>query len=108
MNWPSRPIRELCGEIVDCVNRTAPTVDGPTPWRMIRTTNVRNGRISLENARYVDKPVYERWVRRGVPREGDIVLTREAPLGEVAKLRDASGLFFGAEINSLQAGPSRD
>jgi type I restriction enzyme S subunit len=98
MKWRRRPIHELCSEIVDCVNKTAPTVAGPTPWRMIRTTNVRNGRVNLERVRYVERPVYDKWVRRGVPVEGDIILTREAPLGEVAKLRDASGVFLGQRL----------
>jgi len=98
MKWRRRPIHELCSEIVDCVNKTAPTVAGPTPWRMIRTTNVRNGRVNLERVKYVERPVYDNWVRRGVPVEGDIILTREAPLGEVAKLRDASGVFLGQRL----------
>jgi type I restriction enzyme S subunit len=39
MKWPSRPISELCTLAVDCVNKTAPTVDYETPFKMIRTTN---------------------------------------------------------------------
>lgn len=105
MKWRRRPIRELCSQIVDCVNKTAPTVAGPTPWRMIRTTNVRNGRISLDGTKYVEKPVYDRWVRRGVPAEGDIILTREAPLGEVAKLREASGIFLGQRLVMYRPDP---
>ena len=81
--WPKRPISELCLAIVDCVNRTAPKVDGPTPYRMIRTTNVRGGFIDLSSVNFVDEATYERWTRRQVPKRGDVVLTREAPLGEV-------------------------
>jgi type I restriction enzyme S subunit len=96
--WQQRPIRELCTHIIDCVNKTAPSVDGPTAWRMIRTTNVRDGRISLDQTRYVEQDVYEKWVRRGTPRLGDIILTREAPLGEVGRLRDDVGVFLGQRL----------
>jgi type I restriction enzyme S subunit len=92
------PIRDLCESIIDCVNKTAPTIDEPSPYRMIRTTNVRGGRVDLTATKYVDQPTYERWVRRGTPRVGDIILTREAPLGEVGMLRDASGVFLGQRL----------
>lgn len=79
--WPLVPIRDLCESIIDCVNKTAPTVAEPTPYRMIRTTNVKNGRVDLSSVKYVDGATHERWVRRGRPQDGDIILTREAPLG---------------------------
>lgn len=103
-SWPKRPITDFCIEIVDCVNRTASTVEGPTPYRMIRTTNVRDGFIDLSTTRYVDEPTYHRWTRRQVPQRGDIVLTREAPLGEVGLIRD-DGLFLGQRLVSYRANP---
>ena len=93
--WPLRRIEDLCIAIVDCLNRTAPVVDGPTDFRMIRTTNVRNGWIDLNNARYVDEPTFRKWTRREVPKRGDIVLTREAPLGEVGMIRTNDSVFLG-------------
>jgi type I restriction enzyme S subunit len=38
--WQRIPIVDLCETHVDCVNRTAPLADGPTEFKMIRTTNV--------------------------------------------------------------------
>lgn len=105
--WTALPIRELCSSIIDCVNKTAPVVEGPTPYRMIRTTNVKNGRVDLASVRYVEADTYRRWVRRGEPREGDIVLTREAPLGEVGMLRDAAGVFLGQRLVMYRADPER-
>jgi type I restriction enzyme, S subunit len=32
--WPIHSIADACTLIVDCVNRTAPVVEGPTPFRM--------------------------------------------------------------------------
>ena len=89
MDWPEVEISEVCELMVDCVNRTAPLSDVPTPYKMIRTTNVKDGWVLLEEVRCVSEEVYAKWTRRQVPRRGDVILTREAPLGEVGLLRPA-------------------
>ncbi|BCB21157.1 specificity protein S [Bosea sp. ANAM02] len=104
-HWPRRAISELCLDIVDCVNKTAPTVEGPTPFRMIRTTNVKGGFVNLSEVRYVEEATYQQWTRRQVPRRGDIILTREAPLGEVGLLREDEGIFLGQRLMSYRANP---
>ena len=81
MKWPSRPVSELCTLAVDCVNKTAPTVDYETPFKMIRTTNVKEGFIYLDDVNYVTEEVFEKWTRRSRPQYGDVILTREAPVG---------------------------
>lgn len=102
-NWSLQPVGDICAEIVDCINKTAPTVDGPTPYKMIRTTNVRHGRVSTEEVRYVDEKTYQRWTRRSVPKRNDIVLTREAPLGEVGLIRTDENLFLGQRTMMYRA-----
>ncbi|WP_278922769.1 restriction endonuclease subunit S [Pseudophaeobacter profundi] len=93
--WERKQIGDVCAAIVDCVNKTAPVVDQPTPYKMIRTTNVRHGRVDTESVRYVTEETYRTWTRRGALRDGDIILTREAPVGEVGQLRNADGMFLG-------------
>ena len=95
MRWHEYGIDEVCELIVDCVNRTAPVVDHETPYKMIRTSNVRDGWIDMSDARNVTKDTYESWTRRAVPRQGDVVLTREAPLGEVGLIRTDDPVFLG-------------
>ena len=94
-SWSETPLLEVCESIVDCVNKTASVVDHKTPYRMIRTTNVKSGRINLGEVKYVTEDVYRKWTRRQIPRRGDIILTREAPLGEVGMVRDDVGIFLG-------------
>jgi type I restriction enzyme, S subunit len=98
---------DLCEAYVDCVNRTAPVVEGPTPFKMIRTTNVRGGFIDTDNVRYVSEETYVRWTRRLVPRRGDIVLTREAPLGDVGKVRTDEQIFLGQRLYHFRADPKK-
>ncbi len=96
--WRRLPIVSLCEVHVDCVNRTAPVVSEPTPFKMLRTTNVRNGYVDAENVRYVTEETYKRWTRRLIPKRGDIILTREAPLGGVGKIRTDDAVFLGQRL----------
>ena len=104
--WPLVAIENICELIVDCVNKTAPVVDQVTPFRMIRTTNVRNGRINLNECRYVEDETYKTWTRRAQLRIGDVILTREAPIGEVGLVTEAEGVFLGQRLMQYRANPS--
>ena len=101
--WPTVTIDRVCDLIVDCVNKTAPVIDGPTPYRMIRTTNIRNGRIDLNECRFVDEATYAKWTRRAKLRLGDVLLTREAPIGEVGFVLEPKGLFLGQRVMQYRA-----
>ncbi|HUA12819.1 MAG TPA: restriction endonuclease subunit S [Solirubrobacteraceae bacterium] len=89
------------------MNRTAPLAAEPTPYKMIRTTNVRDGFIDTDNVRYVDETTFGRWTRRAVPLPGDVVLTREAPLGEVGIIRKAEPVFLGQRLIMYRAAPEK-
>ena len=103
--WPVVCIKDVCESVVDCVNKTAPTVDYPTPYKMIRTTNVRDGWVNLDEVRFVEAEVFARWNRRTTPRKGDVILTREAPLGEVGMLRSNDHVFLGQRLVLYRADP---
>ncbi|MDL2200630.1 restriction endonuclease subunit S [Halopseudomonas aestusnigri] len=105
--WGEVVIGELCETIIDCVNKTAPVVDFPTPYKMIRTTNVRDGWISLHSVKYVDHATYLLWTRRQTPKKGDVILTREAPLGEVGMLRSDDKVFLGQRLVSYRVNPKK-
>ena len=96
-------IDSACDSVIDCINKTAPKVDAPTPFKMIRTTNIRNGFVSLESVKYVTEEVYEKWTRRQVPMSGDVILTREAPMGEVGLLDTEEKVFLGQRLVSYRA-----
>lgn len=94
-HWKVRQAHLVCNKIVDCVNKTAPVVDYETEFKMIRTSNVKNGFINHEDMRSVSEDTYLKWNRRLTPRKGDIVLTREAPLGDVGLIRTNHKFFLG-------------
>jgi type I restriction enzyme, S subunit len=105
--WSRVAIGEVCSAIVDCVNRTAPLADGPTPFKMIRTSNVRSRAIDLSNVRYVDEETFKRWNRRTTPQMGDLVLTREAPMGEAGVIRTSDQVFLGQRTMLYRPNPSK-
>lgn len=106
MSWPLRPVSELCLLAVDCVNKTAPRVDYETPYKMIRTTNVKGGFIDLTDVGYVTKETFEKWTRRSKPMFGDVILTREAPVGEVGRYTtNDESVFLGQRLFHYRADP---
>lgn len=105
--WPLVRIEDACESIMDCVNKTAPIASEPTPYKMLRTTNVRNGLVSLDSVNHVTEDVYKVWTRRQVPRRGDVILTREAPMGEVGMLDSDEAVFLGQRLVSYRADASK-
>ena len=106
-NWPRVQISELCSLIVDCVNKTAPSVDHDTPYKMIRTTNIKNGRIDLTGGRSVSKETFEKWTKRAQVLKGDILLTREAPMGEVGRVNFDESVFLGQRVVQYRTNPKK-
>lgn len=87
------PLNELCELIVDSEHKTAPVADDGYP--MIRTPNIGEGRFLLDGVRLVDEDTYAAWTRRAVPREGDLILAREAPVGNVAMIQPGMQPILG-------------
>lgn len=106
-SWLETPLEDVCESIIDCVNKTAPSVDYTTPYKMIRTTNVRDGWVSLDSVKHVEEDTYRKWIRRQKPEKGDVILTREAPLGEVGMLRSDEKVFLGQRLVSYRADPGK-
>ena len=105
--WPVSGIKDVCELIVDCVNRTAAIVDGPTPFKMIRTSNVKEGKVNLATVRYVTEEVFNRWNRRATPRRSDVLLTREAPVGEAGMIESDDSVFLGQRLMLYRANRER-
>ena len=75
-------LRDLCDLIVDCEHKTAPTQE--TGYPSIRTPNVGRGYFILDGVNHVSEETYRLWTRRAAPVAGDLIMAREAPVGNVA------------------------
>lgn len=82
--WTTRAAKDVCETIIDCKNRTPPEAEAGHP--VIRTPNVRDGRFVRNNLLFTDPGSYDIWTQRGKPLAGDVLITREAPFGEVCLL----------------------
>ncbi len=79
-SWSCAHLIQLSRMLVDCHNKTAPYSESGIP--IIRTTNIRERQFIEKDLKFVDQNTYEYWSRRCPPASGDIIFTREAPMGE--------------------------
>lgn len=98
--WCWGTATELCEVVVDCHNKTAPYKEKGIP--LVRTTNIRNGKINLEETKFVDEPTYHYWSRRCIPLPGDLLFTREAPVGEAGIIPKDVMLCMGQRMMLLR------
>ena len=96
VGWQWATLIQCSALVVDCHNKTAPYSLAGTP--LIRTTNVRDGKLNLNEPKFVDGPTYKRWSARYEPEPGDILITREAPMGEVAIIPDGMKICLGQRM----------
>ena len=81
MDWEVSTIGTLCTAVLDC-NHSTPvwTTSGPV---VIRNQNIRDGKLDLSEPSFTDDKHYAERTKRAVPSFGDLVITREAPMGLV-------------------------
>ena len=101
--WVWASAVQACEQVVDCHNKTAPYTSSGIP--LIRTTNIKDGRLLLDDTRYVDQPTYEFWSRRCPPEPGDVLFTREAPMGEAGIIPPGVKLCLGQRTMLMRPSP---
>ena len=75
-----KTIKELCMVVADCPHSTPKwTSSGKI---VIRSNNIKNGKINFSSPSYTDEKNFEIRTKRAMPRGGDLIITREAPMGE--------------------------
>lgn len=70
-------------KVIDCEHRTAPKTEDVPYGFSVGTSAVRHGRIDLARAKPISKETFVSWTRRATPEIGDLIFSREAPMGEV-------------------------
>ncbi len=83
----------VCEIIVDCPHSTAK--DEGKGYPLIRTPNIGKGRLKLEGVHRVSAKVYNKRNERAVPQENDLILAREAPVGNVAIIKHGQKVCLG-------------
>lgn len=75
-------LNDLCTDIIDCPHSTPEWKEEGI--RVIRNFNLKDGILDFSDGYFVDENTYLNRIRRAVPEEGDIIISREAPMGVVA------------------------
>lgn len=94
-------LNDVCEFIVDCEHKTAPTQE--TGYPSIRTPNIGRGRLILENVNRVSEEIYIEWTKRAVPKAGDLILAREAPVGNIAIIPENIDVCLGQRTVLIRA-----
>ena len=81
--WIFAPLENCLDALIDYRGKTPEKTSAGIP--LITAKIIKGGRIE-KPTEFIAADNYDSWMRRGIPQEGDVVLTVEAPLGEVAQL----------------------
>jgi type I restriction enzyme S subunit len=97
-DWSLLPLEDCMEAIIDYRGKTPHKSSFGIP--LITAKIVKNGRI-LEPDEFIPFEDYDKRMQRGIPKAGDVVVTTEAPLGEVGQL-DNRKLSVGQRLITLR------
>lgn len=100
--WELIEIERKLSRVIDYRGKTPRKASDGTP--LITAKNVREGYLDPEPREYIYAHEYDSWMNRGIPNEGDVLFTTEAPLGNVARVPGYK-LAVGQRIITLQPKP---
>lgn len=102
VEWEVRKIEEVCTHIVDCPHSTPNYLNHGIP--VARTFSVKDGVYDINNSSYVSEEEYHDRIQRLEPKPGDIIFTREAPVGEAFVIPENMKICLGQRVMLLRLG----
>lgn len=102
-SWRICDIGAACSLVADCPHTTPIFREEGT--LVARTTNIKDGRFILEGASYVDEQEYRGRILRAEPQPGDLIFTREAPVGEAFVVPPWMRICLGQRVMLLRPAP---
>jgi len=98
-------LEELCTGIIDCPHSTPKWQDRGIP--VIRNYNLKDGKIDCTNLSFVSEEGYKERVKRAIPEESDIIISREAPMGVVGIVPKGFQCCLGQRLVLLKIDKSK-
>jgi type I restriction enzyme S subunit len=102
--WGVLQIIDLCTDVLDCHHSTPVWTESGS--LVIRNQNIKGGKLDLTDPSFTNEEHYEERTRRAVPTFGDLVITREAPMGLVCMIPYGVKCCLGQRMVLLR--PSND
>lgn len=81
--WRTMRLEDCMAAIIDYRGKTPDKKTFGVP--LVTAKVIKGGRIERPDE-FIAEADFDTWMRRGMPERGDIVMTTEAPLGEIAQL----------------------
>lgn len=100
-DWREKPLDEVVSHFIDYRGKTPNKTTSGIP--LITAKIVKAGRIQ-EPTEFISEEDYPIWMTRGYPEINDVVLTTEAPLGEVGLIRDTN-VALAQRIITMRCNP---
>jgi type I restriction enzyme S subunit len=94
-------LRDVTTHIVDSEHKSAPESEEGYPY--IKTSDLEDGRIDFQNVARVDEDAYQEWTNRLTPKSGDLIFTREAPVGRVGIIPEGRDVCLGQRTVLIRA-----
>ena len=99
-------LSDVCLSIIDCPHES-PVWLTKGYARIIRNFNLIDGQISDAEPYYVDENTYNKRTRRAIPEPGDIIFSREAPIGNCAIVPEEFKCCLGQRLVLLKVDHSK-
>lgn len=99
--WTTLPLEDCMAAIIDYRGKSPEKTTFGVP--LVTAKIVKGGRIEKPEE-FIAEADFDDWMRRGMPKPGDIVMTTEAPLGEVAQL-DGRKIALAQRVITLRGKP---
>lgn len=99
--WETLQLEDCMDAIIDYRGKSPEKTSFGVP--LVTAKIVKDGRIEKPEE-FIAEEDFHKWMRRGMPKPGDIVMTTEAPLGEVAQL-DGRKVALAQRVITLRGKP---
>jgi type I restriction enzyme S subunit len=99
--WKTLPLQDCMAAIIDYRGKTPDKKTFGIP--LVTAKVIKGGRIERPDE-FIAEADFDAWMRRGMPESGDIVMTTEAPLGEIAQL-DGKKVALAQRVITLRGKP---
>lgn len=103
MSFETATLDSLCELVVDCPHSTPKWTDEGII--VLRNQNIKNGVLDLSAPSFTNEEDYLKRIKRAAPKAGDIVFTREAPMGEVCMIPEGVKCCLGQRQVLLRPKP---
>ena len=100
VEWEVMSLATCCARVVDCPHSTPRYLTEGV--LVARTQHIRDGRFDSEGASRVSETEYKQRIARLEPSSGDVIFTREAPVGEAFVIPTGMRICLGQRVMLLR------